>query len=271
MAASSLIPTRTAFYAVVRTALPGMPEENCGVLLVDPSSDELYLRFRRDWNLFAGEEADVLGMIPADLEQRARQIGAKALLKELETLLSNTLRISDSEQVIVEDFERALNRLYLKNVQSSVLEFRTHVPLRSIRAAAGGFGDDMEDVEAGWVELPEGIRVTKDLFAARISGHSMEPLVPADSLCLFRLNPQGTRQGKVVLVQRGGTLDSGGEVTIKRYTSVKAPTEDGWQHERIRMIPENPEFEAWDLEPDDPLRVIAEFICVLASPESSSE
>jgi phage repressor protein C with HTH and peptisase S24 domain len=271
MGASFLISTRTAFYSVVQASLPGMAEENCGVLLLDTDSNELYLRFRRDWELFAGEESEVLSLLADDLERRARETGARELVEELESSLSNVIRITDRQPVLVADFEKALNRLYAEHVQSNVLEFRTHVPLRSMRAAAGGFGDDMADADRGWIEVPQGIRISRDMFVARISGRSMEPLIPADSLCLFRQNPKGTRQGKILLVQRGGTLDTGGEVTIKRYQSYKVRTEEGWQHERIRMIPENPEFDSWDLDPEDPLRVIAEFLCVLEYPEPVSK
>ena len=37
-----------------------------------------------------------------------------------------------------------------------------------------------------------------------------------------------------------------------------------WSHERITLQPQNPEFEAWDLAPeDDRYRIIAEFLRVL--------
>ena len=54
--------------------------------------------------------------------------------------------------------------------------------------------------------------------------------------------------------------------TIKRYRSEKAQDSEGsWSHQRIRLEPLNPEFEAWDLDPEDEesLRVIAEFVRVL--------
>ena len=37
-----------------------------------------------------------------------------------------------------------------------------------------------------------------------------------------------------------------------------------WEHERVRLEPLNPAFEAWDLDPEeDRFRVIAEFVQVL--------
>jgi hypothetical protein len=70
-----------------------------------------------------------------------------------------------------------------------------------------------------------------------------------------------------VLVQHLAASGSGGEFTIKRYTSTKTQGEEGWRHERIRLEPLNPEYEAWDLDAadleDGPYRVLAEFLLVV--------
>jgi uncharacterized protein len=141
--------------------------------------------------------------------------------------------------------------------------FRTHVPLYSLRAAAGYLGDEMQSEAEDWVRAPEGMRLAPDLFVAHVAGRSMEPRIPDGSLNLFRLNPAGSRQGKILLIQRFGVLDDTARYTIKRYTSVKRQTgEDQWEHERIRLEPLNPEFDAWELSPDD-FKVIAEWLRVI--------
>jgi SOS-response transcriptional repressor LexA len=91
----------------------------------------------------------------------------------------------------------------------------------------------------------------------------MEPLIPANSVCLFRRTVAGTRQNRVVLVRRIDETGSAGEVTIKRYRSDKVVTEEGFQHTRITMVPENPEYPRWTLEPGEQLDVIGEFVQVL--------
>ncbi len=105
------------------------------------------------------------------------------------------------------------------------------------------------------------------MFVARVVGRSMEPLIPDGSLCVFRHGVVGSRQGKLLLIQNSGASASGGEFTVKRYTSRKTASEEGWRHERIRLEPLNPEFEAWDLDPseleDGPYRVAGEFLRVL--------
>jgi hypothetical protein len=95
----------------------------------------------------------------------------------------------------------------------------------------------------------------------------MEPLIPDGSLCIFRHSVVGSRQGKLLLIQQVGASESGGEFTVKRYTSRKAETEEGWRHAGIRLEPINPEFQAWNLEASDledgPYRVRGEFLGVL--------
>ena len=84
-----------------------------------------------------------------------------------------------------------------------------------------------------------------------------------DPLNLFRLNPQGSRQGKILLIERFGITDASARYTIKRYTSRKRSTgEDQWEHEQIRLEPLNPEYEAWNVEPDG-FAVVAEWLRVI--------
>ena len=60
----------------------------------------------------------------------------------------------------------------------------------------------------------------------------------------------GSRQNKILLIERFGVLDETARYTVKRYTSRKSSSgEDEWQHEHIRLEPLNPEFEAWDVGP----------------------
>lgn len=255
--------TKLAEYSIVLAELPGRGAEAIGVLLLDPESGELHLRFRRDWETFAEEEdREVLAELASDLAQQARDFGGATLLEFLEATLSNVLRISDREQVEIEDAGRALARLYREHVPANVLPVRTHLPQYSLKAAAGRFGSHEEVKEEGWIEAPEDLRLTEDMFVAHVEGDSMEPKIPAGSLCVFRHHVTGSRQGRIVLVELAGLVEHGGEVTIKRYRSRKRVTEEGWEHEAILMEPLNPKYEAWELRPDQ-LKVIGEFVRVL--------
>ena len=69
---------------------------------------------------------------------------------------------------------------------------------------------------------------------------------------------------RLVLAERKGVLDETAGCTVKRYTSVKRQTgEDEWRHERIRLEPLNPAYEAFDLTPDQIKYVAAEWMQTL--------
>jgi phage repressor protein C with HTH and peptisase S24 domain len=210
------------------------------------------------------DDAEVLEALETDIPARAAEMGGEAYLASLEDSLSNAVRVTDRKQVPVDSFTRVLDRLYGEHIEPlEVKPYLTHVPLYTLRAAAGKLGEDMEAAEEDWVRAPEEIHLDANLFAAHVVGRSMEPRIPDGSLNLFRYHPVGSRQGKLVLVERFGAFEETARYTVKRYTSQKVQTgEDEWRHERIRLEPLNPEFEAWDVEPQD-FAVVAEWLRVI--------
>ena len=104
--------------------------------------------------------------------------------------------------------------------------------------------------------------VKPGMFVARVTGTSMEPLIPDGSWCLFRPCPAGSREGRIVLVQLGtdGAGEHGGRFTVKKYHSEKTVNADGWQHERIQLLPLNPTFApiTLELQNADDVLVVAE-------------
>jgi SOS-response transcriptional repressor LexA len=259
----TIVDTQTARFSILTVELPGSECVNAGVLLEDPASDRLWVRMRRDWDAIAPEEAEVLEQIGDDLIQKSREMGAARLLQWIEDSWSNTIRAPDRRELMVEDFERALARLYREHVRSNVLEFITHLPRYSLAVAAGRFLENREVEAEGWEEAPADLRLTEEMFVARIAGRSMEPKIPDGSLCVFRHDVTGSRQGRLVLVERlgGGTND---RYTVKRYRSEKRQTPEGWSHQRIVLESLNPDFESWELDAEEErFRVIAEFVRVL--------
>jgi len=256
--------THRAKLSVIRLEMPGAEPVPAGVLLLDPSTDRLYVRFRRDWDQVAPEQAEVLDLIEGDMQSKSIEFGGASLVAHLEDSLSNVVTISIAREVMVEDFDRALGRLYRENVQTNVQPLKTHLPRYSLAVAAGKFLENQEVTEEGWEEAPPGLRVSAGMFVARIQGRSMEPLIPDGSQCVFRRGVTGSRQGKLVLVEAlgGGTND---RYTVKRYYSEKKQLEDGtWAHESIKLEALNPEFESWYLDPqEDRYRILAEFVRVL--------
>jgi SOS-response transcriptional repressor LexA len=262
---------RAAEYSVLQLALPGRPAIALGILLYDPAADRLYCRLRENVHELADpEDAEVLELLEEDLAARAREMGGRQALESLEDSLSNVLRMTDRKRANVRDFSFTLQRLFedhvlgLEREPAKILPFVTHLPVYSLRAAAGAFGRDMEAEATDWVAAPPGLRLTRDMFAAHVTGHSMEPEIPDGSLVVFRYNPAGSRQGKRVLVWRRGASETGGEFTVKVYESEKRLTKDGWQHSRIRLKPLNPEYPTLDLDEGAEYKILGDFVCVLA-------
>ncbi|MBV9772147.1 MAG: helix-turn-helix transcriptional regulator [Bryobacterales bacterium] len=254
--------TRLGKYSVVQAETPGQGVVNLGILLQEPETNALRLRFRRDLGSLSEEDLDVFSALAEDFAEKAQEMGAEKLFEYLESNASNAVRVTDREEILVEDFGRALDRLYLKNVQSNVLEFRTHLPRYSLRAAAGKFLENQEISEDGWVEAPEDLRLTPDMFVAEIAGHSMEPRIPDGSLCVFRYGVTGSRENRLVLAENLETAGNN-RYAVKRYKSDKTKSEE-WRHNWIRLESLNPDYPSWDLDPDEEkYRIIAEFVRVL--------
>jgi SOS-response transcriptional repressor LexA len=256
---------REGSYVLLQAALPGRPLRAIGVILMDPATGRAWVRMREGFDDIADpEDAEVLEALQPEMVRRMAENGAEAFLESLEDSLSNVLRVTGRRKVAVDAFTRALDRLYGEYVEAiRVQPFVTHLPLYSLRAAAGRLGEEMESAEEDWVRAPAGMRLGPELFVAHVTGRSMEPRIPDGSLNLFRFHPAGSRQGRILLIQRFGVLDETARYTVKRYTSEKVYTgEDEWRHERIRLEPLNPEFEPWDVEPRD-FAVVAEWLRVI--------
>ena len=197
--------TQLARLSILQLEMPGNAPVSAGVLLEDPANNRLYLRLRRDWDVIAPSEADVLSELESDLAAKAQELGAARVLDQLQDTLSNALTISAPREVVVEDFGRAVERLYRELVHSTVRPFVTHLPRYSLAVAAGKFLENQEvtqeEGDEGWEEAPSGLHPTPAMFVARIAGRSMEPRIPDGSLCVFRAGVTGSREGRLVLVE----------------------------------------------------------------------
>ena len=96
----------------------------------------------------------------------------------------------------------------------------------------------------------------------------MEPTIRDGDYLVFRARPEGTRQGRIVLVQYRGPADpdTGGAFAVKRYRSEKRRAPDGgWRHARVKLSPTNPDYDPIVLTEEDAadVQVVAEFVTVL--------
>jgi SOS-response transcriptional repressor LexA len=237
-------------YYFLEVYRPDRSMEYGGVVLVDVEEDKAYLHLRKDWERFGADDAEVLEGLETLLREEAAKRGGKDFIASLEDL-SNQIQLSPPSRTMAVNPENRLRRLFRENVSE-----QGAIPYVDLKAAAGGLSDE--------AVAPGG---EHDLFIARVVGRSMEPLIPDGSLCLFRRYKGGSRDGKRVLVWRRGLTDETAQFTVKIYRSEKIYHEDGaWEHSRIRMIPLNPDFEEWLLEPDE-FRVLGEFVRVVEPEE----
>lgn len=114
------------------------------------------------------------------------------------------------------------------------------LPLYSIRAACGYFGEGEMVDESGWMKVESMGKLNRNMFIVQAVGHSMEPFIYDGDYCVFRVNPAGSRQGKIVLAEHHNYYDPdyAGSYSIKTYTSKKTfDTEGNWIHEEIVLQP----------------------------------
>jgi len=162
-----------------------------------------------------------------------------------------------------------------------VRPFVNAVPVYDLKVAAGRFSDPQvvaevpqhEEVENPesfeWVSLDGSVKPAPGLFVAQVLGESMNRRIPNGAWCLWRLDPAGSCQGKVVLAEHGDIDDSDlGSYTVKLYESEKEATDDGsWRHTRITLKPDSTDATYQPLVFEDlgegELRIIAELVKVL--------
>jgi uncharacterized protein len=119
-----------------------------------------------------------------------------------------------------------------------------------------------------WVQLPEHINTTQGMFVTRVVGESMNKRIINGSWCLFKANPGGSRNGKIVLVQHRDIEDPdhGGTYTVKTYHSEKIEEDGVLVNQRIVL---KPETNAYGYSPifigndGEELVVVGEFLSVM--------
>lgn len=158
----------------------------------------------------------------------------------------------------------------LKRIEFTVnddVKYLDYLPLYTLKAACGAFGDWQTVDELGWIKVDGLGRLNRSMFIVKAIGTSMEPTINNGDFCVFRANVIGSRNNKIVLVQHNNFYDSEneGSYSIKKYTSEKAfDSETGeWQHEKIVLKPLNQTHKPIVIEAEDGFVVIGEFVAVL--------
>lgn len=121
---------------------------------------------------------------------------------------------------------------------SKVIPFVNSIPVYDLKAVAGDFSELQNVSGYKWIELPKQHKPSNDVFACTVIGESMNKVIPNGSLCLFKKDQGGSRNGKIVLVELTEIQeDSGSRYTVKEYHSKKNINSDQWSHQTITLKP----------------------------------
>ncbi|MFA5099771.1 MAG: DEAD/DEAH box helicase family protein, partial [Candidatus Omnitrophota bacterium] len=186
-----------------------------------------------------------------------------------EVLKKQEFREAFERIVGTKEIEKEKSDLFFSDVvPPSKKEYIDFLPVYTLEAACGKFGDGREVKISRWVDVQNLRLKGKDTrrFVSQVRGDSMEPRINDGDYCLFQADVVGSRNDKIVLVQHHSIndLDNGGRYTVKKYKSYKSK-KPGKLNERVELIPLNKKHDTIVLkgESDEDFKVIAEFIQVL--------
>ncbi|QXP64613.1 DUF3427 domain-containing protein [Polaribacter sp. HaHaR_3_91] len=154
------------------------------------------------------------------------------------------------------------------DISETITEGNHTIPLYDFYAAAGSFSEMQDEKEYNLKAVPERY-ATDNYFACKVIGESMNKIIPNNSICIFKKNVTGSRNGKILLIENRDSFDPdfNSAFTVKTYSSEKTVSEEGWQHDAIVLKPNSYDksFENIILNEDNitEMRVIGEFVEVL--------
>ncbi len=150
-------------------------------------------------------------------------------------------------------------------------EFRNPIPFYDFYAAAGTFSEMQSEKDFILIEGPKNSKPNNDYFACKIIGESMNRVIPNGSICLFKPPTDGTRNGKILLVENRDIQDQdfNSAFTIKTYSSEKEVDEFSHRHISIVLRPNSFDDSYKNIiineENAGGMRVIGEFVSVLTN------
>lgn len=148
--------------------------------------------------------------------------------------------------------------------EEELIPYINSLPLLDLRAVADSTYETLSglfsETDESTLKRAPGGPFARDRFLVRAEGNSMEPTIPEGSLCRFRLDPGGTRKGKIVLCLVEGFSGDSPVALIKRYYSVRAKTtEELGEAEQIVLSSDNPEHPPILMSEQERVRVLGVF------------
>jgi len=158
-----------------------------------------------------------------------------------------------------------------KNTIERGHQLKNPIPLYNFYAAAGSFSEMQSAKDFILIEGPDNIKINSGFFACKVVGESMNRVISNGSICLFKLNTEGSRDGKIVLIENMDVQDPdfNSAFTIKTYSSKKEIFEGTWKHTSIVLRPNSYDVTYQNTvineEEAKGMRVIGEFVKILTS------
>lgn len=184
--------------------------------------------------------------------------------KELSNYFISQLDNNNAEEANIIQLSQAIR---IEPEVNDDVKYIDYLPLYSIKAACGKFGEWQNADEEGWVKVEGYGKLNKSMYLVRAKGNSMLPKIKDGDLCIFRANVVGSRQNKIVLVQHNDYYDSDneGSYSIKKYSSDKTIDQltGEWSHEKIILKSENTEYENIIIKDEEGFVVVGEFIGII--------
>lgn len=189
----------------------------------------------------------------------------------VKVILEMTKPVEDSIYNYITSGNKSTDNLINQNNENikEKSKLKKLVPLYDFYAAAGSFSEMQSEKDFTLIEVPENVKFKDEYFACKIVGESMNRVIPNGSICLFKPDSGGSRNGKIVLVENIDIQDTdfNSAYTIKTYSSEKIITEEGWQHTSIILRPNSydPKYKDIIINEENGLsmRIVGEFICII--------
>jgi superfamily II DNA or RNA helicase/SOS-response transcriptional repressor LexA len=146
------------------------------------------------------------------------------------------------------------------------------IPHYDFYTAAGSFSEMQSNKEFNLIDLPLKYKFNEDYFACKVIGESMNKRIPNGAICIFKKNVEGSRSGKILLIENFDIQDPDFDsaFTVKTYASQKIVTEEGYEHTEILLRPNSFDSSYTDIVVNEDnakeMYVVGEFVCVLSDP-----
>jgi hypothetical protein len=180
--------------------------------------------------------------------------GWKSLMKQdpivakerLDAIIKNTYRTLMTRGqkgcyvYFVDDETRAYFSSHLESLVQEIRPYENSLPLLELRTAANASFENFEGYFANegsfsWQPVKGG-PFAKDRFLVRAEGDSMEPKIKDGQLCLFRKDPGGSRNGKIILCRVGGFAGDAPIALIKQYRSARTSSTESLGEAKVIVL-----------------------------------